>query len=137
MAALGGISLDVAVAEQAFFGGLPIPSGQADDHDVNVRHAAKRRCPTRMCVSEADFKVVAIEQDGPELRHCSPLRDGIRGDESDAGLRPPQIFTSLYEPCRHVSSVPPLPPSWAMAAHLRPLFVTLVLGASDGGLPRT
>ncbi len=61
MPAFSRISLNVAVGEQAFFGWFFIAPGQADDHDVNVRHTASIAAPCECAVSEADFKAVAIK----------------------------------------------------------------------------
>src|SRR5271166_1715834 len=52
---LGGITLNVAVAEETFFWRFLIAASQTNDDDGNVRHTARVASPGECPVSEADF----------------------------------------------------------------------------------
>ncbi len=82
MLTLSRVAINVAIAEQALEGRLPIVASQPDDNDMNVRHPSGVAPPGESTVSEADFKPVAVKENRPELRDLLALRDRVSGDES-------------------------------------------------------
>ena len=73
MAALGGIALDIAVAKETLLLWLLVTPSEADDDNVNMRHAASVATPCEGAVSEADFHFILVEEKGPKLGNLFPL----------------------------------------------------------------
>src|ERR1017187_9550049 len=99
---------------------------------MNVRHSAGIAAPCECAVSEAYFKRVAVEENGPELRHLLTLGDRIGCNESNFCLRLPEGLSGFNKPCGHIVERASTPAELGYAAHLRSLLVALVLRSSEG-----
>jgi len=82
--ALGRLAVNVVVAKQSLHRRLHVAAAKSYHDDVDVRHAARVAAPRKGAMSEADFEPWRSKRRGPELRDLLALRDGVRGDESDA-----------------------------------------------------
>src|SRR5208282_148222 len=73
MFALGGVAVNINIAEQSLNRWFLIAASQANYHYVNMRHTARIATPCECAMSEADFESVPLKKNRPKLGNLLPL----------------------------------------------------------------